>query len=67
MTVKLQITFKDIDRSPALEARIREKAEVLGRFEGRILRCHVIIEAPHRHHHKGKLYRARIEIAVPRG
>ncbi|UNC14597.1 HPF/RaiA family ribosome-associated protein [Acidiphilium multivorum] len=67
MTVPLQITFKDIDRSPALEARIREKAEALSRFDARILRCHVIIEAPHRHHHKGKLYRARIEIAVPRG
>jgi hypothetical protein len=27
--------------------------------------CRVTIEAPHRHHHKGKAYEVRIEIAVP--
>lgn len=66
MTVPLQITFKDMDPSPALEARIRKHAERLEHFEGDILRCHITVEAPHRHHHQGKLYRTRVEIFVPR-
>jgi ribosomal subunit interface protein len=67
MAVPLQITFKNMDPSPALEARIRQKAEALERFAREIVSCHVTIEAPHRHHHQGKLYRARIEILVPKG
>lgn len=67
MAVPLQITFKDMDPSPALEARIREKAARLARFELDILRCHVTIEAPHRHHRQRHLYRARVEVHVPRG
>ena len=27
--------------------------------------CDVTIEAPHRHHHKGKLYKVRIDIGMP--
>lgn len=67
MTIPLQVTFKGMDASPALEARIREKAAQLERFAERILRCLVTIEAPHRHHRQGKLFRARIEVVVPRG
>jgi ribosomal subunit interface protein len=67
MTVPLQITFKDMEPSPALEARIREKAARLERFESDIMRCRVTVEAPHRHHHKGRLYRLRVEVVVPRG
>jgi len=67
MAVPLQITFKGMDPSPAMEARIRDKASRLERFADFILRCHVTVEAPHRHHHQGNLYRARIEVDVPRG
>lgn len=67
MTIPLQITFKDMDHSAALEARIREKAAQLERFEGDIMRCHVTVEAPHRHHHQGRLYQTHIEVFVPRG
>lgn len=67
MTVPIQVTFKDMEPSAALEARIREKAAELDRFEGDILRCHVTLEAPHRHHRQGRLYEARIEVFVPRG
>jgi ribosomal subunit interface protein len=67
MTIPLQVTFKGMDASPALEARIRDKAARLERFAARIQRCHVTIEAPHRRHRQGKLFRARIELVVPRG
>lgn len=67
MAVPLQVTFKGMDPSPALEERIREKAAGLERFEHDILRCHVTIEAPHHHHRKGRLFRARVEVFIPRG
>lgn len=53
--------------SEAVEADIREKAAKLDRFYDRIMACRVIVEAPHRHHRKGKAYHIRIDITVPGG
>jgi ribosomal subunit interface protein len=65
MQIPLQISFRNMDPSPAVEARIRKKAEKLERFHDRIIGCTVVVEAPHRHHHKGKLYSVRVDISVP--
>jgi cold shock CspA family protein len=54
-----------MDSLPAIEARIREKAAVLEHFSDRITGCRVIVEKEHRHHHKGNLFRVRIEIDAP--
>ena len=59
MPIPLQISFRNMDPSPAVEERIRQKAEKLERFHDRIVGCTVVVEAPHRHHHKGKLYNVR--------
>jgi len=53
--------------SEAIESQIREKAGTLERFYEKITNCRVIVEAPHRRHHKGKLYHVRVDIAVPGG
>jgi cold shock CspA family protein/ribosome-associated translation inhibitor RaiA len=63
----LQITFRNMPRSAAIEEAIREKAKKLDSYYDRILGCHVVIEAPHRRHHKGKAYLVRIDLTVPRG
>ncbi len=65
MDIPLQVSFRNMDPSPAVEARVREKAQKLARFSGRIIGCRVTIEAPHRRHHKGRLYTLRIDISVP--
>jgi len=65
MSIPLQISFRNMGPSPAVEARIRKKAEKLERFHDRIIGCTVVVEAPHRHHHKGKLYSVRVDISVP--
>jgi ribosomal subunit interface protein len=67
MQVPPQITFRDIPPSEAVEARIRERIEKLSRFHDRITSCHVVVEAPHRHQHKGKIYTIRIDLVVPGG
>ena len=65
MPIPLQISFRNMDPSPAVEERIRQKAAKLERFHERIIGCTVVVEAPHRHHHKGKLYSVRVDISVP--
>src|SRR5262249_52971219 len=65
MQIPLQICFRNMDASPAVEAIVREKAARLDRFFDRIVSCDVTIEAPHRRQHKGKLYRVRIDIGMP--
>jgi len=65
MQVPLTITFCHMEPSPALEARIRQRAEEMERFYTGIISCHVVVEAPHRHHEQGKLYEARIDLVVP--
>ena len=67
MDIPLKITFRDMAPSPAIEANIREKAAKLDSLYDRIMSCRVIVEAPHRHHHKGKTYEVRIDLTVPGG
>jgi ribosomal subunit interface protein len=61
----LEITFRHMTPSPALEAAIRERSAKLEKFCADIIGCRVIIETPHKHHHKGKLYDIRIVVTVP--
>lgn len=65
MQLPLQVTFRNMDPSAAIEANIQEKANKLDAFYDRIMGCRVVVEAPHRHHHKGKLYHVRIDMTVP--
>lgn len=67
MNIPLKITFRNMPPSKAVEANIREKAAKLESFCDRIMSCRVTVEAPHRHHHKGKAYQMRIDISVPGG
>jgi ribosomal subunit interface protein len=67
MRLPLEVTFRDMPPSEALETRIREKAAKLDRFSDQIMGCRVVVELPHKHHHKGNLYRVRVLISVPSG
>ncbi|MEJ2685711.1 MAG: HPF/RaiA family ribosome-associated protein [Gammaproteobacteria bacterium] len=65
MQLPLQITFRHMEPSPAVEAKVRERADKLDRLFGRIMACRVAIEAPHQHHHQGTLYQVRVDLTVP--
>ena len=67
MKMPLQITFRGMAPSKAIEANIREKAAKLDDFYPHIMGCRVAVEAPHRHHRKGKAYLVRIDLTVPGG
>ena len=61
----IDIVFQNLQPSPAIEARIRDRATKLDRYFDRIMTCRVAVEAAHRHHRKGNLYRVRIALTVP--
>jgi ribosomal subunit interface protein len=65
MQLPLQITFRHMESSPALEERIRERAEELERFFGRVMSCHVVVECRHPRRHQGNLFQVRIDLRVP--
>jgi ribosomal subunit interface protein len=65
MQVPLQITFRDMTPSEAVETKIRERAEALDKFFPNIVACKVVVESTARAHQKGKLYYLRIDLTVP--
>jgi ribosomal subunit interface protein len=54
-----------MEPSPSIEEVVRERIGRLARFHDRITSCGVVIEAPHRRGHKGKIYRVHVDITVP--
>lgn len=65
MQVPVQVSFRNMDPSEAVEDNVREKAAKLERYFDRIISCRVVVESPHRRRQKGKLYDVRIDIGVP--
>jgi hypothetical protein len=65
--IPLQITFRGINRSQAVEGAIRQRATGLERFSHQITRCHVIVHMPHQHRHRGNQYAIRIDVTSPAG
>jgi ribosome-associated translation inhibitor RaiA/cold shock CspA family protein len=67
MQLPIQITFRNMDSSPAVEARVREEAEKLSEFYDSIMGCRVMVEIPHQHRQQGKRFHIRIDLTVPGG
>jgi len=65
MQLPLQIAFRHMDPSPAVEAHIRERAEALDRFFAKIMACRVVVEASTHRQHQGNLYHVRVDLTVP--
>lgn len=65
MQLTPEITFRDLESTPALTARIEERVARLGRHHPHIMGCRVMVECHHRHQHKGKLYQVRVDVTVP--
>ncbi len=65
MQIAPRIQFRGMEPSPAVETRIRERIDGLAQFHDRITSCNVVVDAPHRHGHKGQIYRISIDITVP--
>jgi cold shock CspA family protein/ribosome-associated translation inhibitor RaiA len=65
MQVPLQLSFRNMPPSAAIESEIRDRAAKLEEFFDRITSMRVVVEAPHRHHRQGKLFHVRLDVRVP--
>jgi ribosomal subunit interface protein len=63
--VDVQITFRDMHPTAAVSDVIREKAASLEKFYDRMTRCHVTVETPHKHRHKGRIHHVHIQLHMP--
>jgi ribosome-associated translation inhibitor RaiA len=65
MTIPSQIDFRNMETSPVVAERIRERLAEFEDLGAHITRCHVTVEAPHRQKTKGNLYAVRIQLSCP--
>lgn len=65
MQIPVQISFKGLPHSDALEQEIRKRADKLEQLYPGIISCHVVLDAAHHRHHQGNLYSVRIRLNVP--
>jgi ribosomal subunit interface protein len=62
MQLPLEIRFRNLDRSPAVEEAVRDAAAKIERFAEEIVSCRVTIEGPHKRHRHGNLYAVCVDI-----
>ena len=65
MPFPLQIEFRNMDHSEAVERAIEKRIEKLDHYASDVMRCKVTVEAPHRHHAKGNVYHVSVDLHVP--
>jgi len=63
----LEIVFRGVEFSGAIDELIRKKVSKLERCCERISGCRVVVDSPHNSRHKGKTYHVSIEVTVPNG
>lgn len=65
LTRPVQVTFRNMAGSPALEQGIRARAVWLETFYSSLVGCRVLVEIPHRHRERGRPIHVRIELSLP--
>ena len=65
MQVPLQVSFRHMKHSEAIEALVRDKVARLESISDRILACRVVIEPVGLHQEHGNLHSVRIDLTVP--
>ena len=65
MAFPLNITFRDMEPTPAVDRFVQRWAGRLEQANPRIERCDVVIERPHQHQHQGQRFHVRVSLAVP--
>lgn len=66
MRIPVEMSFKDVESTAAMEELVRERVERLKRFYRGITACRVAVEAPHRSGNADAVgHRVRVEVSVP--
>lgn len=64
MKPAVDVVYRDLDSSAALNEIITKKLEKLNRYTDQIVHSRVVLDVPHNHKHKGKQFRASIELDI---
>jgi len=67
MQLPVQVTYRGMDSSAALETSVRERAAKLEQFHPRLTSCRVVIEEAGRHQRKGRQFVVRVDLTAPGG
>lgn len=65
MQIPVQVVFRNMERSAAVEERVRREVEKLEQHFQPIMGCRVALKASHKHHQEGNLFHVRIDLTVP--
>ncbi len=64
MKPAVDVVYRDLDSSAALNDIIIKKLEKLSRYTDQLVHSRVVLDTPHHHKHKGKQFRASIELDI---
>ena len=67
MKTPLEISFKGLEKSRAVEAKVAERAARLERHFDRMTHVRAVVSAPNKLAHKGKHFEVKLEIGIPGG
>jgi ribosome-associated translation inhibitor RaiA len=65
MQIPLQVTFRNLAHSAAIESAIHDKAAKLETVHDRIQSCRVVVEGDGLHKHHGRKYNVRVDVHIP--
>ena len=66
MATQVEVHFHGVEKSEAVEQRVREKVAKLKKHFTQMTSCRVAVEVPQRKADRPKVYQIKIEIGVPR-
>lgn len=67
MQLPLQITYRNMDSSAAVEADIQGRVDKLEEINNEIISCKVVVEAPPKSQQQGGLFKVSIDLSCPEG
>lgn len=65
MKVPVQVTFRGLQPSPALEELAREKVGKLEQFCADLIACRVEVDQLDKHRHQGRAFMVRLDVTLP--
>ncbi len=67
MQIPLDVTYRNVNKTDALETLIRDKVDKLEEVCDHIMSCHIAVEKVHENPSSGSPFRVRIDMTVPPG
>lgn len=67
MQVPLEVSFRDVERTPAIDELITDQVDKLERVCNYLTSCRIVIEKPQKYMQSGSRFRVRIDLTLPPG